>query len=369
LFLAWREIKHSKLRYLLIGSIIMLIAWLVFLLSGLATGLSTANGASIKSMKSDYLVFQQNSRISMIRSLLPMATIEEIKKTPGVKGTAPLGQLTVSITKVDSKEQIDSTILATDPGSFLVPSLIEGVMFSGSSNEIVMDKSFKQKGINLGDQVKVMQTDQVYKVVGFVANQTYNHMPVIFMDIPHWQTLKFPTEQSKDGIANPISVIAVQMNSGIKSDALSKIADVEVVTNNIALQNLPGYSAEAMTVNMMLYFLFIIAAFVLAVFFYVLTLQKSNQFGVLKAIGANTAFLTKNLIMQVIFISFIGILLGVVLTYGVAAIMPAAVPFTLDNVTVITYGLVLLAVAFLGTLLSLRRIVKIDALEAIGRVE
>ncbi|WP_256756981.1 FtsX-like permease family protein [Cohnella sp. WQ 127256] len=369
MFLAWREIKHSKLRYLLIGLIIMLIAWLVFFLSGLANGLSTANGASIQSMKADYVVFDKNSSVSMLRSLLPDSMVDEIKKTPGVKDAAPLGQLTVSIAKVNDEEQVDATILATEPNSFLVPKINEGTSFHNDSNEIILDDSFKSYGYAIGDQLKIIQSDKVLKVVGFVSNQAYNHMPVLFMDIQHWQTLKFPTEQSKSGIENPVSVIAVQKDSDFNKDILNQISNIDVVTKNTALQNLPGYSAESLSVNMMLFFLFIIAAFVLAVFFYVITLQKSNQFGVLKAIGANTAFLSKNLIMQVLIVTAIGILVGVVLTYGIASVIPEKVPFALDNLTVAIYSLLLLVIALLGTILSLGRIAKIDALQAIGRVE
>lgn len=369
MFLAWREIKHSKLRYLLIGFIIMLIAWLVFLLSGLAIGLSTANGASIQNMKSDHMIFQKDSRTSMLRSLVPMSTVDDVKKIEGVKDAAPLGQATITLQKQGNDEQIDSAVLATNPGSFLVPSITEGVSFSGSANEIVLDESFKKYDIKLGDLITVRQTSLVFKVVGFVKGESYNHMPVGFMDIAHWQSIKFVTPESKLGIENPVSVVAVQMKSDGNPDLLNSLPNSEVVTNKTALTNLPGYSEELMSVNMMLFFLFVIAVFVLAVFFYVLTLQKSNQFGVLKAIGATTGFLARSLILQVMIISIIGIAVGLALTYGVAAIMPPVVPFTLKNSTVISYAFILLLVTLLGTVLSLRKIAKVDALEAIGRAD
>ncbi|HHQ0972437.1 TPA: ABC transporter permease, partial [Listeria innocua] len=40
MFLALRELKHSKLRYILIGLIMVLIAWLVLFVTGLANGLA-----------------------------------------------------------------------------------------------------------------------------------------------------------------------------------------------------------------------------------------------------------------------------------------------------------------------------------------
>lgn len=43
MFLAWNEMKHSKLRYGLVVGVIFLIAYLVFFLTGLANGLAQTN--------------------------------------------------------------------------------------------------------------------------------------------------------------------------------------------------------------------------------------------------------------------------------------------------------------------------------------
>ncbi|WP_186725776.1 hypothetical protein [Rummeliibacillus sp. SL167] len=56
---------------------------------------------------------------------------------------------------------------------------------------------------------------------------------------------------------------------------------------------MPGYKEMQGSFTMMKVFLFIIAAFVSSVFFYILTIQKSHQFGVLKAIGAKSWYIAK----------------------------------------------------------------------------
>jgi putative ABC transport system permease protein len=52
-FLALRELKHSRLRYALIGGIVMLIAWLVFPLAGLANALALDNASALINMDAD----------------------------------------------------------------------------------------------------------------------------------------------------------------------------------------------------------------------------------------------------------------------------------------------------------------------------
>ncbi len=375
MFLALRELKHSKLRYFLIGAIMMLIAWLVFLLSGLANGLSSDNGSALKYMNADSVVFQKDVRLFLHRSILPMEKVDDITEITGVNNAAPLGQLTVTSENINDSSQIDATILAIDPKSFLAPKIIDGIgLDEADSNSIVVNDSFKRHGVEIGDKLKITPSEKEFTVVGFTTRQTYNHLPVIFMHIPQWQELKFALPGSNANIENPISGIAVQVSDDalleeVNTEIEKTITDVEVATRQVALENLPGYKEEMGTITMMLVFLFIIASFVIAVFLYVITLQKTNQFGVLKAIGAKNSFLAKNLIGQVFILSVFSIFIGVLLTYGVAAIIPPEVPFSLDTSLVVIYSFVLLAVSLLGSLLSLRRIAKIDALEAIGRAD
>lgn len=370
MFLALRELKHSRLRYLLVGAIMALIAWLVFLLSGLANGLATDNGSSIQKLNADYLVYQSDTRLMFHRSLLPLETVNQVKQIEGVKDATPIGHLTVTTAKADTGEQIDATLLAIEPDSFIAPKLTGGRNFKAAANdEVVVDEHFKRHGVKLGDKLEVKPTGQPVTVVGFTKNQTYSHTPVVFTNIAYWQAVKFAAPGSKGKIENPVSVVAVKMDKAAADKVSKNISGVEVADREAALQNLPGYKEEMGSIVMILAFLFLIAAFIMAVFFYVITLQKTNQFGILKALGASTGFLVKDLIGQVFILAVAGIVVGALLTYGVAAITPAEVPFALDTELVIIYGAVLLAVALFGTLLSLRRIAKIDPLLAIGRVD
>lgn len=75
MYLALREIRHARLRTALIVAIIALVAWLVFLLSGLAEGLAADNGASLRQMEAQAIVFEPDVRLFMHRSILPMSAV------------------------------------------------------------------------------------------------------------------------------------------------------------------------------------------------------------------------------------------------------------------------------------------------------
>jgi len=372
LFLALKELKHGKFRFLMIGIITVLIAWLVFILSGLGNGLSTLSAATFKNMKADYVTFEEGSRASMSRSLLTESFVDELEKQDNVSSAAPMGATMATVLKsTPSKdsEKVDIAILGITAGSFLEPSIIEGNALNNDKPlEVIANDTLKDKGFKIGDTLSIEGSLEKMKIIGFVENETYNHLPAIFTT-DKWRSIQFAAPGSDNGIKNPVNGIMLQ-GEDIDPQKLNNLFhNTETVTKAAAIQGMPGYKEENGTIMMMLAFLLAISAFVLAVFFYVLTLQKSNQFGILKAIGASNAFLGKTIVSQVFLLSFISIVVGILLTYGTALILPDGMPFSLDIKLVIIYAILLLVISILSSLISIRKITKIDPLQAIGRIE
>lgn len=131
------------------------------------------------------------------------------------------------------------------------------------------------------------------------------------------------------------------------------------------LDQIPGYSAEQMTLNMMIYFLIVIGGFILTAFFYVMTLQKTTQFGILKALGTKASYIAMSIVAQVVVISLISIIISVGITLLLPSVLPDAMPFELSLSTIVTYSLIFFIVALIGSLLSMWRINKVDPLDAI----
>lgn len=373
MFLAVKEMMHGKFRFFMIGIITMLIAWLVFILSGLGNGLSTLSAATFKNMEADYVMFEKGARASMGRSVISESLIEELKKQPDVKDAAPMGATMATVLKSETSEdseKIDVAILGILPGSFLEPGVIEGNPLNNDNTlEVIANDSLKKEGLDIGDTLFIEGSLEKIKIAGFVENESYNHLPAIFTTLEKWRAIQFAAPGSNKGIADPVNAIMLQ-GENIDPEKINELfPDTETVTKAGAIQGVPGYKEENGTIMMMLAFLFAISAFVLAVFFYVLTLQKTNQFGVLKAIGASNGFLSKTIVSQVFLLSFVSIIAGILLTYGTALILPDKMPFALDIRLVIIYGLVLLIISILSSLVSIRKITKIDPLQAIGRIE
>lgn len=373
MFLALRELRHGKLRFLMIGTIMVLIAWLVFILSGLGNGLSTLSAAAFKNMNADYVTFETGSRASMSRSLLSESLVEKLEKQDTISSASAMGASMATVLKNTSSndnEKVDIAILGITPGSFLEPKIEEGKPLQVNHPlGVIANNTLKKNGFKIGDTLTIDGSLEKLKIVGFVKNETYNHLPAIFTTLNKWRSIQFAAPGSDKKMTNPVNAIMLQ-GDNIDSNKLKNLfKNTETVTKATAIQGMPGYKEENGTITMMLTFLFAISAFVLAVFFYVLTLQKSNQFGILKAIGASNRFLAKAIVSQVFLLSLVSIVVGILLTYGTALILPDAMPFSLDTRLVVLYAILLLIISILSSLISVRKITKIDPLQAIGRLE
>ncbi|KXZ20533.1 ABC transporter permease [Bacillus nakamurai] len=363
MFLALRELKHAKLRYFLVGLIMVLIAWLVLFVSGLAKGLSSDNASSIQKMNVDYLVIQKEADNRLNRSILSLNKLKDVQKNTNKQSTAPLGIQMTTITKKGSSNKIDATFFALNMKGFLAPDVVEGRPIDNTAtNEAVADRSLKEDGLKLGDNVKDQFSGETFKITGFTKGESFSHAPVIHINFKEWEHIH-KLSSDKQMVFNTIALKTSQE----KAEQIEKsIKGVNVIDKSQALKGIPGYSEEQGSLIMMIVFLFIIAAFVLAVFFYVITIQKINQFGVLKAIGASTGYLARNIVFQVLLLTFISLLISIALTYGIAFILPNSMPFDLTPQLVLGSSGLFLVVSVIGSLLSLYRVAKIDAIEAIG---
>ncbi|TCP22327.1 putative ABC transport system permease protein [Scopulibacillus darangshiensis] len=364
MFLALREFKHAKLRYLLVALIMILIAWLVLFVSGLAKGLSSDNASSIQNMNTDYLVLQKQADNRLNRSVISNDTLKDVRTFVSDKKSTPLGVQMTTLTKDGSAKKVDVTFFAINTNGMLAPDVAEGKMINNTTtNEVVADSSLKDNGFHLGDIVKDQASGKIFKIIGFTKEQSFSHAPVIHMNFKEWDAIHKANARGGEFF----NAVALKANQDKADQIDNSVSGVDVITKSDALKGIPGYKEEQGSLIMMIAFLFVIAAVVLAVFFYVITIQKMNQFGVLKAIGAKTGYLAKNIVSQVLLLTIASLIISIALTYGVAFILPSSMPFDLSPQLVLGCSGLFLVVSVIGSLLSLYRVAKIDAIEAIGR--
>ncbi|HEK6297016.1 TPA: ABC transporter permease [Staphylococcus aureus] len=349
MFLAWNEIRRNKLKFGLIIGVLTMISYLLFLLSGLANGLINMNKEGIDKWQADAIVLNKDANQTVQQSVFNKKDIEnKYKKQATLKQTGEI---------VSNGHQKDNVlVLGVEKSSFLVPSLIEGHKAT-KDNEVLADETLKNKGFKIGDTLSLSQSDEKLHIVGFTESAKYNASPVIF------------TNDATIAKINPrltgdkINAVVVR-DTNWKDKKLNQ--ELEAVSINDFIENLPGYKPQNLTLNFMISFLFVISATVIGIFLYVMTLQKTSLFGILKAQGFTNGYLANVVISQTLILALFGTAFGLLLTGVTGAFLPDAVPVKFDVLTLLVFAIVLMIVSVLGSLFSILTIRKIDPLKAIG---
>ncbi|MBE7106755.1 ABC transporter permease [Bacillus cereus] len=351
MFLALKELKQSKLRYGLIGTIMILLSFLVLIISGLANGLSNANASSILEMKAEKFVVSEDAEGKLLRSQIKKEDVDNVLAQVSEKEAVPMHIAMSTFEKEGSSKKVDIAIFANKQDSFITPKVIEGKAIDLEDNEIIIDESAKNKGIALNDKIVDPISKKAFKVVGFTENEMFSHAPVAYMNEKVWESIALPHQKE-------YNVIALNTDK--------EINNAKVVEKKEVLQSIPGYKEEQGTLTMIIAFLLVITALLIGVFFYVITLQKTQELGVLKAIGTKNSYLANSLVVQAVFISAVALLVGIGLTLAVQTVFPESMPFLLTTTMIAQYSIIFIVISVLGTLVSLYQVLKVDPLEAIG---
>lgn len=351
MFLALRELKHQKLRYGLVSLIILLIIFLVLFITGLANGLANDNGAAIAKNPAQTYVLAKDSENRFNRSQLTNTQVQQIRTKLGSGTALAILQTTVQKT-TQATQKTDITFFALqNKTDFKVKATNGQTLTQLTDNQVLVSDQLQEAGYKVGGTLVDSISGQRFKIKGFVQNQTYAHTPVIFIN--HQQLQSIRPQQAYNAVAST----KVQNK---------RLTGFDQVSRQTIVENIPGYAAETGSLKMMLGFLYVISVVVLAVFFYVITIQKLQEFGTLKALGTSTGYLGRYLLYEVGLVTLLAIILSSLLTLLLAHFLPAGLPFIITWPTVLGTGVLFLVIALLSGLVSLFKITKVDPVTAIG---
>jgi len=359
------EIRRHVVQFALISLIVTLISYLVLMINGLGVGLNNLAGSALKNWDADAIAYSDQAGLSVIRSELSDETVQRISQLDGVEESAPLGYLAANYRDTDGKVA-SAAFLGFVPGSIGEPEVIEGNPPRPEQTDgLLADASFlKASGLEVGDTVSVSQrlTSRDFTIVGEIDEGAFFFQPAVYVLLPAWQELKY-------GATSGVPAASIVLLRGENLDGMQG-EDFEVVDEETAFANIEGVQGQQSTVTALRWFGYVIGALVIGVFFYVLTIQKVGQIGVLKAIGASDLFVLRQLMVQVITLSVIGLVIAVPLAWATERALvslPDAVPIAFTSGTFVTTSATLLVTAVLGALFSVRQVIRTDPLIALGQ--
>ena len=356
MFLAINELNREKARFILIVFVIVLISYLTFFLTSLAYGLATSYTQGIDKWKASGVILNKDANGTIARSLLTEADYSSF--TSGKTALLGVGNATTSLEQSD-----DVSLFGIDFHSFLTPNLTEG-RAPVEPDEIIASDALKRTGTKLDTSLRFKGSGRDYTVVGFTDKATFQTAPIVYMTLPEWRALSGDIA-GMTGMKDDTTVSAIVTKGPTDASGYATDSTEWTSIRDFSFK-LPGYNAQVLTFSLMIGFLIAIASFVLAVFMYILTLQKKSIFGVLKAEGVPSAYISRSVVAQTLLLLATGLVIGLGLTLASGMLLGAKVPFLVNPLFFAAITGLFGLFALLGALASVWAVTKIDPVEAIG---
>jgi putative ABC transport system permease protein len=360
------EMRRRKLQFVLIALVVTLISYLVLMINGLGVGLNEQAGSALRRFDANAIAYSDRAGLSVIRSEMSAELVATIEEHFAGGETAPLGYMAANYRDSDGKIA-SAAFLGFDPGTIAEPRVVEGrALTSEDVDGLLVDRSFlRYSGLEVGDTVRVSirLTERDFQIVGATNEGSFFFQPAVYLLRGSWQQLKYG-ESGGDQPAASVMLVKADGAAGDKGEGW------EAVSKSEAFANIEGVSGQQSTVVALRVFAYLIGGLVIGVFFYVLTLQKVAQIGVLKALGASSFFVFRQVLVQVLAVSLIGVLIAVPLawlTNRALQQVPNPVPISFTTSTFITTSALLIAMAAVGAAFSGRQVTKVDPIIALGQ--
>ncbi|HJP03482.1 MAG: ABC transporter permease [Gammaproteobacteria bacterium] len=378
MFIALRDLKFAKGRFLLMGLVVALVAFLTTLLSGLAAGLIKNNISGLIELDVTHLSFEYNNKPSYRNSMIDREMWEGWQALPGVLRAEPMGHTMFNARRMNDSPLDDVVLWGIPPASFLEPEFLKGEALGRLENGVIISELLVDRGLKLGDKFILDRVLTELEVVGIVGEHNIGHVPIIYTPLRKWQEATYgppggppPGETLPDILYDFASVIALQVDPELNQNRLEN-ADIKLGTLTIdkvgGYEASSGYIEEVRTVQMIQAFLIIISAVVIGAFFTVWTIQRTKEIGLVKALGGSNWYLLRDALAQVVILMLLGTITGTLIASWLGSgFEQTGSVFVLDMSLVTGSSLLLILAGLVGSAISIRLITRVDPIIALGR--
>ena len=358
-FVAWRELRFARGRFVLIGTVVALITVLVGFLSGLTAGLASQNVSSVLRLPGDRLVLQQpaNGTPSFSTSAIDGETVVAWERADGVTSVTPIG-IMQSRASVGGVESVGVALYglpagmpdaASNPLLGLAPNRDDEVGLSaGAATDL---------GVGVGDVIAL--TGGEYTVAAIGDDLWYSHTPVVVMTPEAWSGVS-----ARIGGTGEATVLSVTGTADWESVGARTGTSAETTLSSLTA--LEAFRSEIGSLGLMIAMLFGISALVVGAFFTVWTMQRSGDIAVLKALGATTGSLVRDSLGQALIVLATGIGVGVAVVAGLGVLVSSALPFVVSPLTTLVPASAMAVLGLAGAAFALRFVTTADPLTALG---
>ena len=393
--LAYREITHSWIRYILTAIGLGLLIGVTLTMTGLVRGMMDDAIALIRGSYADIWVVQDQTMGPYAESsTLYDDVARNIAGLPGVAETGNVAYITMQV-KHASKD-VRAQVAGFEPGKIGEPSyLIDGRPIIQSRYEAIADI---KTGFRIGDRIMIRRTELT--VVGLTTGMVSSGGdPVVFVTMKDAQDIQFQKDNTtiynernrlsanpklnRPGQPGLLQAVTESQQSNQKVNAvLVRLApgyDPVTVADSIKRwKHFEVYTYEQMQkilqerviinalrqLGMFMVILTIVSTAIIALIIYNMTMGKIREIAVLKLIGARNATIVTMILQQAWGLGIIGFGVGKLTAAFLAPLFPKHVQLlTFDSFIAF---FIILFICTLASLVAIRAALQVQPASAIG---
>ena len=364
LFIALKNLFQEKTRlFISVGGVAFSVL-LILILQGLLQGFSYRIGEYIRRQEADLWVGDARAR-DMFHSisLLSIADKEKIDGIEGVDSVSPFlaRQVVISTEHKETATYFIGYDSATGIGG---PTKVVEGKDTPETGEIIVDRVFASNHkVKIGDNLPVGQSS--FRVVGISTGTNLVSFQYSFVT-------KEDAERTLS-MRGQTNYFLIKLKIGVDRDSVAKsIGEVYPGVKVFTKEEFVDRNTEIVrdtflpVVRVLLIIGFIVGVAVIGLTIYTSTVEKSREYGVLKAIGVRNSQLYKMVFAQALAAGILGFLFGSLLAVLVNQVVDRFVPAFITYFRLVDFGWVFVAsvlMAVLASYIPIRRIAMVNPAE------
>jgi putative ABC transport system permease protein len=376
--LAYRDIKHNLLRFVLTNFGLSLLLGIVIMITGVYGGLIDDALRQAKAANADIWVVEAGTNGPFAESSrIPGDTRELVSR---VYGVARAGSVTYQSVQTElNGRPLRIFLVGYEPGRPGGPrQLVAGREILRSHYEMIADRS---TGLALGQEVPLGTRGHRFTVVGLMESEvTSSGDPVAYITLRDAQQLQFelaPPASRREkarGAAgensDQINAVIAKVSPGVKVDevaaALSRWKHLTALTQTQQETLLSKYVIERARKQqgLIMVLLVIVSAVIIALIVYTLTIDKVRSIATLKFIGAPDRTIVGLIVQQALSMGLFGYFMGLALVLIFMPYFPRRLVLDPESVAAV-FGITIV-VCLAASTLGIRLALKVDPAEALA---
>jgi putative ABC transport system permease protein len=362
--LAWNELRRARARFGLLVAAVALLVFLILTQQTLQAGLIDSFVGGIRTQPAAVLVLTVDGRKSLAGSVITPDLQQAVTAVPGVGRSGRLGQRTFGVTAGGRTAQ--AAFVGYDDGAPGAPAAVSSGRMAGAPGEVVASDT-AGAGFAVGDRVRVDPGGYELTVVGQAADAQLQASPTLYGAWPTYE--QAVTASSPDARAPLPSALALDPAPGTTPDQLvsaidGAVPDADALTPAALADQSPGVAQIRQSFQVIFVLYGLVIPLVTGLFFLIITFQKAGALTLLRALGIPAGRLVRSLLAQVALVVGAGVALGTLLYLPLSVQKLGSIALRPQTGAIAFWAVLLVGLALVSSLLSARRVLRIDPVTA-----